>query len=492
MNAHSQFLIVNIVERFNLILGGNQMAKICTNCDCLPYSSRCECESQQGITITQPSCQTLPDGAVTGNPCYRPSPENRSYWSYKMLVDNGNTTSPIGAFVIPVCAAMSVELIAVAEKIDGCGTFEFVPFTLSTEDPEFGTAPAGFQWLRVENSGRYGKGIAVEYRLEVIGNFPNGVQPIKVFTSGSTLTFDCEGCFIVHQCPEPADLIVDITCQRTITNNQARLIYQVDVANVGGSPAEDVFLEDVLLYNDSNVTLGAITVEGADLVVDRSQPGDITISGNIGTMNPGDQRLITITVQVAAIQNPGNVSFNNRLSAISEQTQGTDSCVLTVPAVRLRGDKCCIVDNSNLLTYEISITSVGNSPESIVNTRDRLTIPEGVTFQVVTFEQCSLTFGDSGQPVPLNEPIQGGTTLTIACEGVPIPAFGTLTGGITLQILSATFVDSQRTLTNTFNSISPTDPDAQIFLGTENLPVSVDTTIQTSITCEKPCRTDLT
>ncbi|KGX94039.1 hypothetical protein N781_00090 [Pontibacillus halophilus JSM 076056 = DSM 19796] len=463
------------------------MAKICSNCECLPYTALCECPTQQGITVIQPACQTLPDGSVTGNPCYRPSPENRSYWSYKVMTDNATATEAVDAFIIPICQAILDDSILVKEKVDGCGDFDNVPFQLAQTNPVFGTAPEGFQWLIVNNNGRYGKGISVEYRLEVIGNFPNGVQPISTLAGDSPLTFDCEGCYIVPQCPEPADLVVDIECTRTIVNNQATLLYRADITNVGGSPATDVQVTDLILYNDLNVTIGQITVTGADLQVDRATSGEIRVFGQLGTLNPGQHVVFNITAPISSIKSAGSISFNNRLEAVAEETQGSDNCVLNVPAVRLRGSKCCRIESSNLIRYEITLSSIGNSPGTLVNTEDKLAIPEGVRFQIVEFDNCELFFGNSEQPVPLNTPLEGAETLTTRCDNVPVPQFGSLTGSITIEVLSADFGEVSRIIRNTLNSVVPSVPDNQVYLGAENIPVSVDTVLETQLVCQNPC-----
>lgn len=186
------------------------MARIAEPCSCTPYSLLCCCGPQIGISVVQPSCQNLPDGSVVNNPAYVPL-ENKSYWTFKFITDCNSTTRAISNFGIPICESVTRDVITVSEKIDGCGDFQPVPFTLIKDDPNFGPAPPGFQYLKVETGGRFDKGVSVEYRIEILGDYPTSLQPIKVKAGTNILTFDC-GCFLVPQCPPQGKLAMTKKC----------------------------------------------------------------------------------------------------------------------------------------------------------------------------------------------------------------------------------------------------------------------------------------
>jgi hypothetical protein len=163
------------------------MANPCQPCTCVPYTDLCCCPPQSGISVIQPTCQTLSDGSVVNNPCFRAT-TGKSTWTYKFFTDCAAGTSPITSLAIPVCARIAASELVVEEQIDGCGTFTSVPFTLAATDPTFGMAPTGFQFLIVPSAGRYTTGVSVIYRLTLNGDFPLAAQPIQVGTGAGVLT----------------------------------------------------------------------------------------------------------------------------------------------------------------------------------------------------------------------------------------------------------------------------------------------------------------
>ena len=145
------------------------------------------------------------------------------FWTYKFLTDCNSSTRAISNFGIPICSRINAANITVEEKIDGCGIYSIVPFELITNDPNFGPAPIGFQYLKVNTSGRFDKGLSVEYRISIIGNYNEAVQPIKVKAATVVYTFGCGGCFIVPSCNADGKLLVSKDCSTVIDNNQATL-----------------------------------------------------------------------------------------------------------------------------------------------------------------------------------------------------------------------------------------------------------------------------
>lgn len=457
------------------------MADICQNCNCSPYQNLCVCATQNGITVSQPACQTLPDGSIAGNPCFRPSPENRSYWSYKFSTDNSMATRGISSFVIPVCQNIPSNTVIVSEKVDGCGTYTSVPFTISPNDPNYGPAPTGFSWLKVESNNRFDKGVTVEYRLEIVGNYPNGTQGIRVRAANVNYTFACGGCYIVPQCPEPGQLIVNLTCEEIFDGNNVRLAYEVTVSNPGGSPLQNVQFTDTLLY-PPNITLGQLIISDPTLNVDRSVPGRILITGNLGTLNPGEERIITYSLPVTAVSGPGEFLIDNRATAVSGTAQASDFCTLNLDVVQLSANKCCTI-NGNQVNYRLSLINAPNSPATVARIVDLLTIPAGLTVQFNSFGGCTATFRN-GEPVPLNENIVGPRFIDIFCNNVVIPSGGTANRDIQLAIVNSTVQNA--VINNTLLSADIVTGN-QLQLAALNVPFSVDANYVVSITCSNPC-----
>ncbi|MCA1320025.1 hypothetical protein LC085_08930 [Bacillus tianshenii] len=387
----------------------------------------------------------------------------------------------MSSFVIPVCQNISANTVVVSERIDGCGSYTSVPFSLSPTDPNYGSAPTGFNWLKVETSNRFDKGVTVEYRLEIIGNYPNGIQGIRVRAANNTLTFSCAGCFVVPQCPLPGQLIVNVSCEEIFMNNNVMLSYQVDVSNAGGSPVDNVLFTDTLLFSN-NLTLGAIAISDPTLEINRTVPGRILITGNLGTIDPGGGRVITFSVPVVSVSGAGEYLIDNTASVVSSVTQATDFCTLNLDAVQLRADKCCNVNGSQIV-YRLTLANTPNSPDTTARIVDQLTIPLGLTVQFNSFGGCNGTFRSGGE-VPLNENITGPRVIDIVCNNLNILQGGTAVRDIQLTIVSSTTQNA--TINNILREVNVIT-DFQLDLGTLNVPVTVDTNYVVTISCSNPC-----
>lgn len=284
------------------------MANIAEPCNCVPYENICCCGAFKGISVVQPACQTLLDGRVIINPAYVVD-ENKSYWTYKFITDCDKETRAISNFGIPICEFILQNSIKVYEKIDGCGEFKEVPFSLIKNDPNLGTAPNGYRWLKIETSDRYDKGVCVVYLIEIAGDYPYAIQPIKVKAGTNVFTFDC-GCFLVPKCQGQGKLSVIKECKNKIINNQVFFEYKIKVINTGNAALNNVQYKDTINV-PSNLVLGTITVNIPTLSVDDSNPNLIIISGNIGTINAGQQKEVIYSFPVIEIKSPDKyVLFN--------------------------------------------------------------------------------------------------------------------------------------------------------------------------------------
>ncbi len=459
------------------------MASPAQPCECVQYSNICCCGPQNGISVVQPACQNLPDGSIVNNPAFVPQ-LNKSFWTYKFITDCNKTTKAISNFGILICEIISAETIIVSEKIDGCGKFVSVPFTLTKNDPNFGAAPEGFQFLKIETSERYENGVSVEYRLEIIGDFPVAAQPIKVKAGPNVYTFDCEGCFLVPQCNPQGKLTVTKKCSHAIINNQAQLIYNLEVGNIGNAILYDVQFEDII-FIPTQLAVGPITVIPATLNVDTGNPGIIKISGNLDAIVPGGIVPITYNIQIANVQIPGKYLINNTANAAAEGTQASASCSTNLNVVKLKADKCCSIDGDKT-TYTLTVSSVDQSPDILVDLYDHMEVPTGITVKFLDLSGCEGYFSGTGNPVPTNTNITGPVGLDFICRNATVPA-----GGIYIKYGSYLLVSSSvvgtSTISNTITKVEPVNPEAQVFLGVSNIPVSANIDVQLVQVCKKPC-----
>jgi hypothetical protein len=408
----------------------------------------------------------------------------KSFWTYKFFTDCTQSTRAISNFGIPICAVVSSENLIVSEKIDGCGGFVLVPFTLTANDPNLGPAPSGFQWVKVETSGRYDKGVSVEYCLEIVGDYPTAIEPIKVKAANNVITFDC-GCFQVPLCPPQGQLQITKKCGHTIIKNQANLNYSVEVTNVGNGQLTNVQYLDTIVI-PIRLNLGTITVTPPNLSINTSIPGLVKISGNLGTIPPGGSVPITYSVPMATVTEPGKYLITNTANASASGTQSSATCTSNLDVVKLTAAKCCSGTTGNKVVFTLTISSVSTSPSVTVTILDNLSIPAGITVEFSDFAGCSAVFSGTGTPVPTNTPITGPVGIDIRCENVVVPGGGSYIKVGTLFVTGSTVIGSSA-IVNTITNVVPVDPTAQVFLGVSPIPVSAQVNVNLAVVCQSPC-----
>lgn len=451
-------------------------------CECVPYSNICCC-TQNGITVVQPQCQNLPDGSVVNNPAFVLS-LNRSFWTYKFLTDCTTTTRAISNFGIPICEEINAANITVEEKIDGCGQYVSVPFELIANDPNYGPAPDGFQFLKINTNSRFDKGLSVEYRISIEGNYPEEIEPIKVKTATVVYTFGCNGCFIVPGCNEAGELLVSKNCGYTITDNQAVLNYTVNVDNIGGSPLDLVQFQDVVSI-PTNLTIGTVTVSPSTLAVDTTTPGQVKISGNLGTILPGGRVTVTYSIPIISVSGPERYTISNVASAAALGTTSFSSSQTTLDVVQLRASKCCSTDGSTA-TFNLTVSSVGASPDVTVDIFDFLQIPSGVIIRIHTLNGCEGYFAGTLNPIPLNTNLTGPLAFDILCRNTLIPSGGSYIKAFSYELVSSSAVGVS-TVTNSITQVTPANLNNIIYLGTQNLPATASIEVALVQSCNTPC-----
>ncbi|MCT4619347.1 MAG: hypothetical protein N4A62_08140 [Marinisporobacter sp.] len=460
------------------------MADIVQSCNCTTYENLNCCDKNIGVSIVQPRCQVLPDGRVVTNPGYVTT-LNKSFWTYKVLTDCKQATNPLEAIAIPVCEILKSEMIIVSEKIDGCGEFVAVPYTLVKDDPDFGIAPDGFQFLRIENDGRYTKGVSVEYRLELKGNYPVATQPISAKTTATVMVYDCEGGFFVPACNPRGKLSVDKESQTIIENNQARLEYRLEVDNIGNATLEKVELLDIL-FLPTQLTSGTIIISPDNLKVVLNRNGEIRISGEIGPLEPGEEKIITYEIPIAGISSPGQYVINNLATVTGDNTEASDTATNILDVVQLEADKCCQLLEDGTANFKITITNIGDSPGTQVSILDDLVIPTGVTVRFLDFAGCKAVFARTGELVPVNTNISGNADIRITCDKMEIPKGASAQKIMKFKLVSSA-VAGITSIKNELERVDPTNPDTQIYLGTGVLPVEANIRVILSMECTRPC-----
>jgi len=452
-------------------------------CECVPYSNLCCCGTQNGITVVQPKCQTIPDGSVVNNPAFVLD-LNQSFWSYKFLTDCNNATRAISNLGIPICDKINAENVIVEEKIDGCGQYLSVPFELIKNDPNYGPAPNGFKFLKINTNDRFEKGLSVEYRISIIGNYSEAIQPIKVKAATQVYTFECEDCFIVPGCNPEGKLLLSKECSTVINNNQAKLDYSVHVDNVGDGVLDSVEFEDIIII-PTQLTIGTVSVNPSTLIVDTSVLGQVKIIGNIGTIQPGGRVAVTYSIPVISISAPGNYGIGNMARAAAEGTESAAMCKTSLDAVKLRANKCCSV-TGNIGTFNLTIENIGDSPDATVDIYDQMRIPAGITMRFSSFNGCEAYFANTQTPIPLNEDLVGPIVIEIICRNALVPSGGNFMKSISYTLVASSFVG----VTNIANSITKVIPhnlDDIIYQGTDNLPAVATIPVGLTQNCITPC-----
>ena len=461
------------------------MADPCEPCPCTPYDNLCCCPSQNGITVTQPLCQVLPDGSTVTNPCFNVN-DNISYWSYKFITNCDQGTNGISGFVIPICENIPENDIIVEEKIDGCGEFTEVAFELNNSFNNYGDAPVGFNFLKVENTDRYDVGVCVLYRVSIGGNFPVSEQSIKVKAATPVYEFSCDDCYKVPGCPQAPKLLVVKQCEKEIDDNVI-LTYTIDVSNIGNTTLTDVQFEDTISYDGANIIIDSITTEPL-LDVNQDTPGLILITGNLGELDPGESTQVKITVTILSFNAPGTYQIMENAKAACCATEASDSCNLNIEVVQLRGEKCCTTgDLDNTRIFRLEVFNVDNSPQTNITILDTLTIPSRVTVRFNSFSGCNAVFADTMLPVQLNTDVSNKTIL-ISCENLTVPAGGSISKNISFDIVSTTAFSNSVQITNNFDEIIFLNTGEQVLLNIQNIPDSAAIEVLGNSQCLNPCQ----
>ncbi|WP_058486365.1 hypothetical protein [Defluviitalea phaphyphila] len=303
------------------------------------------------------------------------------------------------------------------------------------------------------------------------------------------MIFDCNGGFLVPECNPQGTLSISKNCNYTIQNNEAILNYQLTVSNIGNARLDNVQFRDVLTI-PNNFTLGNIIVTPGNLTVNTLLPGEIIISGNLGNIDPSQVVNINYIIPITAIEVPGIYRISNTAQASATDTEATATCTTTLNAVQINTTKCCQITDTNTGEFQVTLSSVGQSPSTTVDIVDNIFIPSGVTLRFTSFDGCTATFANSQEIVPVNTDLVGPLRINIVCNNISIPSGGSIKKTIKFTVVS-TSVFNQVSIQNTVESVTPTSSDNQIFLGAGVFPIEADITVEASLGCTTPCSLEL-
>lgn len=432
-----------------------------------------------GISVIQPEYQTIPDGSIINNPAYV-SHLVTSFWTYKFIIDSSVRTGGIESIAIPICYLIKYENIKVYEKIDCCSAYKPVTFTLIKNDPCFYYAPKGFQWLKIQDYKKYPEGVCIQYLLEIMGNYPNTTQSLKIKTIYDIVKFT-ENKIIVPGSNPIGSLAIRKRCCTSIINNQAILKYVVDVLNTGNTLLKNVNYNDKV-YIPNLLSLGKITVNPSTLSVDLSIPGQVLINGCLGIIKPGQMITTKYSIPIIYIAKPRIYKIDNIVKVSTRHTSDCTSCSTTINAVKLNAENQCSVER-NKGTFTFTISNVDHSPDTSVNIMDYLYIPSGITLKFKNFGGCTAVFDDKRKCVPLDTNIIGPKNIIITCRNVRILEDSCIHKTITFTVISSKIV-RKASIVNTLKSISLAKPESQILLGTENLPITSTIDVLLNVKCK--------
>jgi len=291
-------------------------------------------------------------------------------------------------------------------------------------------------------------------------------------------------CFQVPQCNPEGELSLTKECSSSITNNQAALNYRLTVSNIGDAALDNVQFTDIISI-PAVLQIGTITVTPASLIVDTGTSGLIRISGNLGTIEAGGQVVIHYAIQIVGVTRPGSYTVVNMAMATAVGTQSTATCSTTINAVQLSTDKFCTIEG-DMAVYKVLVSNADLSPDVRVDIVDSLFIPGGVTVRFTSFSDCRAIFSNTEEHVPLDVDITGPRGIRILCNDVLVPADGTIHKDIRFLLVSSSIV-GLTTIVNQVESVTPTIPENQVFLGAGTFPVTARINVELSIVCLKPC-----
>lgn len=459
-------------------------------CECRPTSNTICGGQQGGISVTQPTCQQIPEMGVMENPFFD-AQENRSYFSYSLVI---NCLDPVTDVYFLVCEDISTTLV-VEYALGRCQVF--VPTEFTFENPPGILPPEGFQYIHVvigEMGADFGPGVVATFRLSILGNFINGgTGPIVVISEDGTFTFD--NGYDLPTCP--AEPRITVTQQSLVEyeNNTATIFLITDVVNTGNVDLENIMLTSNITYDSSNLTLGTIRTEPEDVTVTITNDL-ITFEAMIASLARGEDVQLVYEIPIVGFAAPNTYTLNSMANATTMFTiglvtetieaEGTNTLEITILVSRVLPSACCIINGDEII-FRANIQNDVNSPALRVNTSSMLQLRDFASIEFLSFSNCTATFPD-GSPVPLNQILNSNEMITITCLDQLITSNATIQLDVIFRIRSIgiSFVDPG-TFDYSLSTIELVDPDSQILLPVTGLPATASVDVFTDFVCDGPC-----
>lgn len=454
-----------------------------------PNTSNIYCRALLQIGIYQPSIQQVPDIGRVENPYYDTA-SNMSYFSYGIIDVCDGDPVDVRDFLAIICDNTPLSSIRSCDLLlDSCPDYIPVDFDFNNSGGQ--TPPPGFKFLRVKINSQIPTGGCGIVRIGLSGNFPpttitttpsRGFTVITVNPSGGTgaSIFGADnGLF--PGCPLVPRITVNKDCNISIASNRGLLSYKVTIANSGNVDLMPLDLRDTISFNGSAIDIGQITVTPDTLNVDQSTAGMIIITGTFEELAIGSSIEVTYEIPITAINSPGSYTITNVAIARSGDIQGANQCENQIDAVRLNTDLCCILAEDEE-TLSIRISNPSPSPATAINYNALLVVSPNVFVEFSGFGNCTATFADDGEPVPLGTFIND-RRINLTCQS-NLPTGVTTNSNITFFVAGTTnFTATAGFLTLTLNSVTLQNPDTQL-LTVNTVPSNATLSIVGNISCD--------
>lgn len=445
------------------------------SCNCLPSNNLVCGPVITSIGVYQSDCQLLPSNEIVVNPYYDQD-NNRSYFTYSFLLD---CDGPILEVYFLVCENIDSQLI-IDYRVQSCGYF--VNTEYSYQNPPNVFPPPGLRYVRVVVNGAYDPGVAVVYRLSILGNYINDTRgSIAVMTRGGlslyTNPYIIPGCNDEPQVSVGQDVVVDIN------ENKARLLYRTIISNTGDSDLTNLVMLNDISY-DQNVIIGDITTIPDNVEINILEEL-IELSLRIPLLPIGQSMEIYYDIPLD-FEAPGTYDFISFVLVAEEDSSVMDTAITetSMESVELNTNIICNTDEDTIELC-INIANIQGSPTTRINVFNMYTLFEDYTVEFLSFGGCQGQFSN-GNIVETNVPIQVNDDIMITCLDMLLTENTTLRIEIKLRILDIGLdIEPLPRMELYLNDISIMGGLPQVLIQPGNIPKSTGIDTFNSIICNE-------
>jgi hypothetical protein len=409
---------------------------------------------------------------------------------------NGSSDMPyqVDYFLLPVCTAVRKEDVEIDERAEGSREYNPASFTIVQEDPDFGPAPRGYQWLKINgNADDENRGASFfVYRICIKGDYPAVPQAAGIKSGENNLTF-CGGdfCLLVPGCRPAGGLLAAKTC--TVENMGSRGVLHCKsvITNNGPNALEDVEYSDAITFESRNITLGIPVIGPSQPLSCTMEEGRITVFGKLGTINPGASESLDYDVSVESMEIPGIYKIKSEVMASSGNSVDFDMCTVTLQGLNYAVTNSCCETSGNMVSFTLGVF---NGFQTVLNASTSLYVPEGVTISLMPENfSCSdfLVLSPKGAPLACDgTPIEGPLLLGVDFKGIEIssPCRYGYCGRVSLKfpILSTAEFHGTPEIVYTVEKVYPYSSNQIAVTGLSSRP-SASVSVAGRLTCNSSC-----